>query len=313
MLWRLLEECDEGSLKALEDLHKKMVRRGLKGKLFRLVDHELRKVKTAKLRELKMACEEGHLEKIGELLSEGVEVLDFEGNALRKASEAGFLEVVQLLIEQGADVHVGNNDPLQLACVNGHLDVVKTLVESGADVHANGGRPLWAAASQGHLGIVQYLIGKDARPSDHKYLAFFKAARWGHVSVIKYLFEVAEPPQEVKDRLSYVAASKGYVEVLTLLAKLKVASLQQENLLEAVCLLGDLNTLKVFTTNTPIEFWAQGLRYAIQNGHLPLVVHLVEKGADPRPDWVMEVAQQASRRGVTEYLSMKRELFEDLP
>ncbi len=56
---------------------------------------------------------------------------------LRRASENGHLEIVKYLVSQGVNVHTRSNYALRFASQNGHLEVVKYLLSQEADVHAD--------------------------------------------------------------------------------------------------------------------------------------------------------------------------------
>jgi ankyrin repeat protein len=100
------------------------------------------------------ASKTGNLERVKELISQGVDNLD---KALRKASTYGHLEIIKYLDSQGADIHACDDGALRLASYNGQLEVVKYLVEQGADIHAKDDNALRFASEKGHLEIIKYL------------------------------------------------------------------------------------------------------------------------------------------------------------
>jgi len=92
------------------------------------------------------------------LISNGVD----DDCAVRWASENGHLEVVQFLISNGADIHACNDYAIRWASINGHLEVVQFLISKGADIHADNDFAVRHASKNGHLEVVQFLISKGA-------------------------------------------------------------------------------------------------------------------------------------------------------
>jgi ankyrin repeat protein len=80
------------------------------------------------------------------------------------ACENGDLDKVKQLIKQGVDIHAGDDYALRLAA-NGHFDVIKYLVEHGANIHADNDRALQVAAGNGHHKVVNYLNSIIQQPS----------------------------------------------------------------------------------------------------------------------------------------------------
>ena len=78
------------------------------------------------------ACQEGDLERVKILVSQGADVRDSDDFAVKWASRNGHLEVVKYLVSQGADVRARGDEAVRYASMNGHLEVVMYLVSQGA-------------------------------------------------------------------------------------------------------------------------------------------------------------------------------------
>ena len=124
-----------------------------------------------------MACQNGHLDVLNELLpyyktvdiarpSDGITPLFI-------AAESGRLEVVEKLIENGADVNNLNIEngktPLYVASQNGHVDIVCTLLRHGAiaDYVANNGNTPYSIASLHSKHVVVNLLNYYIKPTAH--------------------------------------------------------------------------------------------------------------------------------------------------
>lgn len=125
--------------------------------------------------ELIKAADVGALEKVHQLLKDGVPV-DYESQncwtALHSAAQSGHLDVCKLLIQNAANV---NNMKCEftsffLAASNGYLDVCKLFIAHGANINHKIQRNtvLEHAAQSGHSEIVKLLIetGEDKNPED---------------------------------------------------------------------------------------------------------------------------------------------------
>jgi ankyrin repeat protein len=105
---------------------------------------------------------------------------------IRTAAENGHLDIVKFLISEGVDVHSDKDYPLRYSARYGHFDVVKLLIENGADIHSKNNRALQQACNNGHLSIVQYLMNKGANPDCEKFNSIYSAAKNKHYDIVKF-------------------------------------------------------------------------------------------------------------------------------
>ena len=131
--------------------------------------------------------ENGYLEVVKYLVSQGADIRADDDFAVRWASENGYLEVVKYLVSQGADIRAVYDFAVRLACENGYLEVVKYLVSQGADIRAVYNYAVRYASENGNLEVVKYLVshGADIRAYDDE--AVRLASIIGHLEVVKYL------------------------------------------------------------------------------------------------------------------------------
>jgi ankyrin repeat protein len=91
--------------------------------------------------ELKKATESNDINKVKELIMDGVnidEIDEYEYTPLMIASESGYFEITKLLIENKADVNKKNFcgwTSLCYAATRNHFDIVELLIKSGANVN----------------------------------------------------------------------------------------------------------------------------------------------------------------------------------
>ena len=115
------------------------------------------------------AAEEGDLERVEELINQGVDKeeknVDGGYTPLDVASRYGFVNVVRHLVERGAEVENVNGHfswtALMTASCLGRIDVVRYLLEQGADrdkADNNGRTSLHLAAEKGHLETAKLLM-----------------------------------------------------------------------------------------------------------------------------------------------------------
>lgn len=108
------------------------------------------------------------------------------------ACENGHLEVVRQIVEFGADVNnVSYNEltPLCAACMNRHTSVAKYLISKGALVHdpaLGQSSPIVLACSSGSHEIIELLLSEQPLLlQTHGQLLLFEASRRGHVQAVK--------------------------------------------------------------------------------------------------------------------------------
>ena len=120
--------------------------------------------------------------------------MDSPSNFLHLACENGHLQVVQQLIEFGANVNQLSGDgltPLSMACAKGHKDVARLLVSKGAFVHSpelGRASPILLACCTGNHDVVEFLLSQQPHLlQTHGKLLIYDACSLGHLSIVKLL------------------------------------------------------------------------------------------------------------------------------
>lgn len=118
---------------------------------------------------LQYAAFTGNLEKIRELLDDGMDINNKDNIfGITPLHWACSKEMAQFLIENGADINATDTNgetPLHMASGNGQIEVVSLLIENGADVNAENSyvsTPLYRAAGNGHTDVIGLLIENGA-------------------------------------------------------------------------------------------------------------------------------------------------------
>ena len=140
--------------------------------------------------ELRQAALEGQIERVRELLDQGVHVdaMDEIGwTALIEASDRGHAEVVKLLLSRQAQVDAqgnGGSTALMRATYRGHVEIVKLLEAAGADIHHkdnDGCNALILAAAYDRLPVCLFLLSKGAdlmAADNNNWTALTHYGRW---------------------------------------------------------------------------------------------------------------------------------------
>ena len=112
------------------------------------------------------------------------------------ACENGHLDIVHQLVEFGADVNHALYDdltPLCAACMKGHASIAKFLISKGALVHdpALGPlSPILLACKSGNHDIVELLLSEQPLLlRTHGQLLLYEACRLGHVQTVRLLIK----------------------------------------------------------------------------------------------------------------------------
>ena len=144
------------------------------------------------------------------------------GEALREAARQGDLERVVELLAQGVPVDAPTRygaTPLFYAADRGHFDVVGLLVERGADVDVQdtfyGSTVLSRALGGNHLEIARYLLEQGAGGADG---AIVVAARRGHRELLEAAVAAGGIHAEALESARQTAQRRGDQETLALLA-----------------------------------------------------------------------------------------------
>ncbi|XP_067017125.1 leucine-rich repeat serine/threonine-protein kinase 1-like isoform X3 [Acropora muricata] len=112
------------------------------------------------------------------------------------ACENGHLEVVRQIVEFGADVNYASYNeltPLCAACMNKHTSVAKYLISKGALVHdpaLGPSSPIVLACSSGSHEIIELLLSEQPLLlQTHGQLLLYEASKRGHVQAVKLLIK----------------------------------------------------------------------------------------------------------------------------
>ena len=133
------------------------------------------------------AIREWDLNKVREIVENGIDINQREGEALRLACRYKQIPIVKYLVENGADVNLhpeNEGSPLNDAVGTGLHEMVKYLVENGANVNDNDA--FRTAISYEDLKMVEYLVGRGVIPSENN---FFFSLIIKSFKITKYLIE----------------------------------------------------------------------------------------------------------------------------
>jgi len=112
------------------------------------------------------------------------------------ACEKGRLDRVVELVNNGVNIHANNEYGFQLACYNGHLEVIKYLMEQEdkPNIHAYNETGFRWACENGRLEVVKYLMEQDDKPNIHagNEEGFQSACYNGHLEAVRYLVTICD-------------------------------------------------------------------------------------------------------------------------
>ncbi len=155
------------------------------------------------------AAENGDIALVKQLLKEGVEVNEPQGDgmtALHWAAERGNSELAEILIYAGANpmagTRIGQYKPLHLAAKKGNADIIKILLDTGIDPNIttanSGSTALHLAAASGNIESVTFLLLAGAqiniRESAWGQTPLIFAAATNHVGVMQALLDAGADP-----------------------------------------------------------------------------------------------------------------------
>ena len=160
------------------------------------------------IHDLILACEQGNVELVKQLLNKDVDVNgcyeESITSPLHVAAANDHLEVVKELLMKGASVDLPNKHgwtALMQAAFHGHSSIVAQLICNHADVNKQsllGASPIHLAAAGGHLKVCQQLVkaGCKRLPIEnctpdisYEFTPLMCAAQYGNDDVIKYLLD----------------------------------------------------------------------------------------------------------------------------
>ncbi|XP_015790056.1 ankyrin repeat and KH domain-containing protein 1 isoform X2 [Tetranychus urticae] len=252
---------------------------------------------------LMYACAGGHVDVVKVLIEAGANVEDHNENGhtpLMEAASAGHVAVAKILVEKGASINSHSDEfkesALTLACYKGHLEMVRFLLEAGADqehkteeMHT----ALMEASMDGHVEVARLLLDSGAQvnmPADSFESPLTLASCGGHVELAMLLLERGANIEEVNDE-GYTplmeAAREGQEEMVALLLSqgADINAQTEETQETALTLACCSNSLEVadFLIKAGADIEAGGntpLMEAAQEGHIELVKHLINVGAN---------------------------------
>ena len=152
-------------------------------------------------KQLRIACQEGHIDKARLLLDQGAEVdgaTDDGVTPLIAACWRGHVDAALLLLDNGAEVNRAMNDgrmPLHIACQKGHVETARLVLDRGAvvDRTEKGGRtPLHIACQKGHVETARLVLDRGAdvdRADKEDETPLLVACEKGHVEMARLLLE----------------------------------------------------------------------------------------------------------------------------
>ncbi|WP_257282297.1 ankyrin repeat domain-containing protein [Endozoicomonas sp. ISHI1] len=220
---------------------------------------------------LYLACFEGDLDQLENLLAEGVNinaVMDDNFTVLMLASCLGHRDIVERLIQAGADLNArtkNGNTALLLTARENIADCLKILIEANANLNArdkDGATSLFIAAWENNTDCVKILIKAKADlnlPRPDGATPLFIAAQRGHTDIVKLLIEAgADLNVQTKDGATplFITAAKGNTDSVKALIEAKA------------------------DVNTRTKNGVTSLFIAAQEGHADIVKRLIQAGAD---------------------------------
>lgn len=228
-------------------------------------------------------------------------IIDNE-SPLHKAVSHENIKLVEMLLDNGADPNINSNmegetwrqTPLNIACETVNIPIIKLLLERGAipndnDDETNLG---WIfenedASSEQKIIAIQLLLEHDYKlyKSDYFYLFQLKD---DDIEIAKLLLQYVDDPN-IKNKILLETAKNDQTEIVKLLLDSGA----------------DPNTFDEYNKETP-------LTYAIMEKNLPMMILLLERGADPHYVWedfrsyrpfnMLELAKDVRFRSGLEYL-----------
>jgi hypothetical protein len=138
------------------------------------------------------SCKEGNIERVKELIEQGVNIAMCNNLALHLACEHGHISIVSLLLQDWRiEPRAYDNYAIITASQQGHTDIVKLLLQDGrADPTAGYNDAIIHACKNGHIKVVEALL-QDGRtdPTDADNSAIGFASRYGHTDVVRVLLQ----------------------------------------------------------------------------------------------------------------------------
>lgn len=244
----------------------------------------------------------GHTEVATALIEAGANLdrgTDDEWTPLMGAAQNGHVEIVELLLDSGANSRVGRSSnwtALHSAVFNNHEEISRLLLEAEAPYEAaeKGFTPLALAAQEGHDAIIQLLLNfeadVDGHPGGRSPVA--SATQNGRLSSLELLLAAGADPDLASDGFPpiVIAAQRGNAEAIRILA-VAGADLDMGQSSDGVT----------------------ALHWAAYNGDEPLVILLLELGADRTVQdkhgrFPRDIAVERGHLGIAELLALSESL-----
>ena len=170
---------------------------------------------------LHIACREGFLEIVRELVVHGANIRAQDAlglTPLHVSAELGQVDAVMFLLERGSsvtDVDLEGLTAMHYACLKGHIEVAEVLVEAGADADVADkalNTSLHLACMSGNLELVEWLVlDVDASwtfINIHGQDALCLAKNLGYDDIVNFLTDTAEEENERRrqEQVAHAAA-----------------------------------------------------------------------------------------------------------
>lgn len=212
------------------------------------------------------------------------------------AAENGHVEIVEVLLEAGADVNLKNpvagRTALYAAAQCGHLPVVTLLLRQPKirfdETSWDRGTPLDCAVVKGHAAVAEALMDVIKVPPARVMNMMHSACRDGRLAIVELLHRRAGigADQAMSHGCLSAAAANGRDNVVAYLLKAGMAasmtSREREVLLHMACSGKSIAVMDLLLGHADIRNYDVPLCYfASLAGDLPLLEHLVQKGANP--------------------------------
>jgi len=228
-------------------------------------------LKDPHVRELRVAIDNGHIEKARELITNFSDVTNF--HVFMIAVTNGDEATIKILLEK--------NPPfisfmLGWAAENGHKEIVEMLLAGNpSNVHITSA--LWVAAKNGYKEIVEMLLAKN--PSNANFVSALEyAAKYGHIKIIEVLLEKKPDTNAIPGAL-WNAAENGHKEIVEMLLAENPSNVHIESALWNAAKNGHIKIVEMLLTKNPsIQSIEVALECAIKNGHIDIVKILLRSG-----------------------------------
>lgn len=228
-----------------------------------------------------------------------------------QACKYGRFYIVQLLLK---DLRVTPKSfALSEASNDGHFEVVQLLL---SDIRINvasiGCQAISRASQNGHLEVVRVLLADNRiNPTENRLDCVFRASYKGHIDVLKLLLQDSrvqaeifrnyqkqiskDPKNEINNRILQAACENGHIDIVAMLLSDNKFGLNWKSLYSA-CAFGHFSVLQLLLNDPRVKIdlqlhgsgfqtggYNEALNVACQNGHVGVVIYLLENYATLNP------------------------------